>query len=192
MVLYSKEQLRKQYLSDRAAIDLQQSHEWIARMLEFFAQIPIPAPSRVLSYRAMPDKNEIPMDFFEDFLVNANAGFELCYPAITTHDGSMEAYLDDESLQWEKVAFGLEQPASGNRVDPRSVEVMLLPLLAFDRHGHRLGYGKGYFDRFLVRCRPNVVKIGFSWFEPLEAMPEIHPYDIPLDYCVTPEKLYVF
>jgi len=192
MVLNTKATLRKQFLTDRAGIELRQAHEWHARMLEYFANIPIPANSRILSYRSMPDKNEISMTFFEDFLLNEKIGSEFCYPAVNKEDGSMEAYLDDELLQWETVSFGLVQPASGNKVDPRSVEVVLVPLLAFDRRGHRLGYGKGYFDRYLARCRPNAVKIGFSWFEPMEELPEIHSYDIPLDYCVTPEKLYVF
>jgi 5-formyltetrahydrofolate cyclo-ligase len=192
MVLNTKANLRKQFISDRAGIELRQAHEWQARMLDFFANIPIPPNSRILSYRSMPEKNEIPMEYFEDFLMSEKKGLELCYPAIDSGDGSMEAYLDDESLEWETVSFGLKQPASGNRVDPRSVEVILLPLLTFDRSGHRLGYGKGYFDRYLVRCRPSAVKIGFSWFEPMEELPEIQSYDIPLDYCVTPEKLYVF
>ncbi|HSK11967.1 MAG TPA: 5-formyltetrahydrofolate cyclo-ligase, partial [Phnomibacter sp.] len=80
----------------------------------------------------------------------------------------------------------------GTLLDPTDIDVILVPLLAFDEQGHRLGYGKGFYDRFLKDCRPDALKIGLSWFEAETALPEIGAHDVPLNYCVTPHRLYVF
>jgi 5-formyltetrahydrofolate cyclo-ligase len=69
---------------------------------------------------------------------------------------------------------------------------VLIPLLAFDRKGHRVGYGKGYYDRFLRTCRKDVVKIGFSYFDPVEKIEDASRYDVRLNYCITPNDIYRF
>jgi len=55
-----------------------------------------------------------------------------------------------------------------------------------------VGYGKGYYDRFLKRCRTDCLKVGLSYFGPVETIPEAHDADIPLDCCITPEVIQTF
>ena len=64
--------------------------------------------------------------------------------------------------------------------------------MAFDGKGNRIGYGKGFYDEFLKNCSKDTLKIGLSFFEAEAAIDGIEPHDIPLDYCVTPEKIYTF
>ncbi len=87
--------------------------------------------------------------------------------------------------------YGIIEPAGNKIIDPKKIDVVFLPLLAFDKVGNRVGYGKGFYDVFLSECRPDAVKIGLSFFQAEEII-ESNENDIPLDYCVTPEKLYVF
>ena len=75
---------------------------------------------------------------------------------------------------------------------PSKIDVVFVPLLAFDKNGHRIGYGKGYYDKFLSSCKPDIIKIGLSFYEAEEAFQDVYPSDIPLDYCVTPKKVYRF
>jgi 5-formyltetrahydrofolate cyclo-ligase len=70
--------------------------------------------------------------------------------------------------------------------------VILVPLLAFDLKGFRVGYGGGYYDRFLVQCRPDAVRIGLSYFDPVEKIVDIDRYDVTLHSCVTPDETYHF
>ena len=70
--------------------------------------------------------------------------------------------------------------------------MVLVPLLAFDSKGYRVGYGKGFYDRFLKQCRNDCVKIGLSYFEPIDAINDAGEFDVPLDFCITPQKAYVF
>jgi 5-formyltetrahydrofolate cyclo-ligase len=72
------------------------------------------------------------------------------------------------------------------------LDVVFIPLLAFDEKGNRVGYGKGFYDRFLAKCRPETVKIGLSFFEATPEITDVSPDDIRLDWCVTPEKVYSF
>lgn len=64
--------------------------------------------------------------------------------------------------------------------------MVLVPLLSFDRRGHRVGYGKGYYDRFLRKCRPDCQKVGLSIFEPIDEISDANENDEPLDAAVTP------
>lgn len=71
------------------------------------------------------------------------------------------------------------------------IQLVLVPLLVFDQGGNRIGYGKGYYDGFLSGLSKNVVKIGLSFFPPVETVyPEAH--DIRLDACFTPGGGYNF
>jgi 5-formyltetrahydrofolate cyclo-ligase len=104
----------------------------------------------------------------------------------------MEVYEDNERLTWEATAYGIEQPRSGDIVSPLVIDCVLVPLLAFDEKGYRVGYGKGFYDRFLPVCRPGVISIGVSYFEAVPLISDTNEYDVPLTYCVTPQRLYVF
>lgn len=83
-------------------------------------------------------------------------------------------------------------PTSGVRCPTSQLDLVLVPLLAFDFNGHRVGYGGGYYDRFLAECRPDCLKIGLSLFAPVEEIDDIEPTDIKLDACVTPDNTYFF
>ena len=101
-------------------------------------------------------------------------------------------YLLTDSTLIKKNNWNIPEPVDGIEVPASKIEVVFIPLLAFDKLGHRVGYGKGFYDIFLAGCRKNVIKIGLSLFESEEKIPEILMSDIPLDYCVTPEKIYNF
>ncbi len=68
--------------------------------------------------------------------------------------------------------------------------LVLVPLLAFDKKGNRVGYGKGYYDRFLAHSEENTTKIGISLFEPLEEIVDADSFDVKLNYGITPDRVY--
>ena len=76
-------------------------------------------------------------------------------------------------------------------VSPSKIEVVFVPLLAYDKSGNRVGFGKGFYDSYLSKLKPEVIKIGLSFYPPEETIqPQTH--DVPLDYCITPEKVFTF
>ncbi|MGB8704367.1 MAG: 5-formyltetrahydrofolate cyclo-ligase [Gillisia sp.] len=104
----------------------------------------------------------------------------------------MHHFLLTDSTKLQKNKWNIPEPSGGIEISSEKIEVVFLPLLAFDKIGHRVGYGMGFYDKFLQSCRPEVLKIGLSLFEPEERIPGILSTDVPLDYCVTPNKIYSF
>ena len=105
---------------------------------------------------------------------------------------SMTHYLLTDNTRFKKNDYGIPEPVDGIVVPDDKIDVVFVPLLAFDTTGHRTGYGKGFYDRFLANCKTDVIKIGLSFFEAEEKISDVNPTDIVLDYCVTPNKVYKF
>ena len=84
------------------------------------------------------------------------------------------------------------EPPGDIAILPKDIDMVFVPLLSFDKNGYRVGYGKGYYDKFLANCREDLVKVGFSFFEPVVKIEDVDGYDIPLNYCLTPENFYSF
>lgn len=105
---------------------------------------------------------------------------------------SLEHMALQQDTQLAPNKWGIPEPVSGVLVLPKHIDVVFIPLLAFDRHGNRVGYGKGFYDRFLSECGPDTLKIGLSFFAPCETITDVDPWDIPLDWAVEPNGIYQF
>ena len=108
------------------------------------------------------------------------------------NESDLDSILLRENTELIENKWGIPEPSKGDAVDPQIIDVVFIPLLVFDKRGHRVGYGKGYYDRFLRSCRGDVIKIGLGYFEAIEEIQDINPEDIAMDYCVTPNKIYSF
>ena len=88
--------------------------------------------------------------------------------------------------------LGITEPEKGIKISPEQIDVIFLPLLAWDKSGNRLGYGKGFYDNFLSLCKKNTLKVGLSFFDPVEMIIDIRSEDIQMDFCVNPEGIKKF
>lgn len=108
----------------------------------------------------------------------------------TTRD--MRHYLLTDNTKIKTNQYGIPEPVDGLEVPVAKIDVVFVPLLAYDSDGHRVGYGKGFYDKFLAQCKPDVIKIGLSFFAPEQQLISFLPTDIRLNYCVTPTEVYSF
>ena len=99
--------------------------------------------------------------------------------------------IDDETIMIDN-KFGIPEPLSGFTLEPELIDLVFVPLLGFDEAGNRVGYGKGYYDKFLATCRQDVVIIGLSFLEAVKEIVDTDPWDVPLHYCITPNRVYEF
>ncbi|WP_194774931.1 5-formyltetrahydrofolate cyclo-ligase [Pararhodonellum marinum] len=114
------------------------------------------------------------------------------YTSVTDMEkGSMEGVALHPDAGFRQGKWGMLFPEPIELVSLQQLQVVFIPLLAYDLKGNRLGYGKGHYDQFLKSLGNKPVKIGLSFFPPMERIvPEDH--DIPLDMCVSPERIYYF
>ena len=101
-------------------------------------------------------------------------------------------YLLTDNTKITKNEYNIPEPVDGLEVPASKIDVVFVPLLAFDNAGHRAGYGKGFYDKFLTECKPETIKIGLSFFEPSAIIEDVFENDVKLDYCVTPNRVYEF
>lgn len=104
----------------------------------------------------------------------------------------MTHFLLTDNTKIKKNEYNIPEPVDGIEVPSKKIDVVFVPLLAFDKTGHRAGYGKGFYDKFLTDCKPETIKIGLSFFEAEEQIKDVFENDVKLDYCVTPDRVYEF
>lgn len=185
-----KEALRKIYKEKRAALtpaEIQKLEDFI---LIQFQKLDLEIPSLIMTYSASGKLNEFDPTNITDYCFFKNPQQVLFYPVIEK-DNSMICVVTDDTTIFEANKFGIDEPIDGLPMFPEEIDMVFVPLLAFDKTGNRVGYGKGYYDRFLKECREDIIKIGFSFFEAEEAI-DINAFDVKLDYCITPITIYSF
>lgn len=87
--------------------------------------------------------------------------------------------------------WGIPIPESFDKVGNEEIDLVFVPLLAYDLEGGRIGFGKGFYDVFLAHLESKVLKVGLSFFPPEVRLPK-ESHDISLDYCISPEKIFTF
>jgi 5-formyltetrahydrofolate cyclo-ligase len=117
---------------------------------------------------------------------------KVCTSITDIERNELHHYELTSSTRLKKNGWGTDEPVDAREVEVTSIDRVLIPLLAYDAKGNRIGYGKGFYDRFLSSCKVGTEKIGLSFFPAEDHIEDIHEADIPLDFCVTPTKTYRF
>ena len=157
-----------------------------------FQQLNLPFLSLVMSFYPIEEHKEVNTFIITDYLSFINPGLQIAYPKteMTTH--TMQAIICDEEDAFETNSLNIPEPIKCEAVDPLQIDLVLVPLLVFDKDGYRVGFGKGFYDRFLQQCSEDCIKVGLSYFDPVDAITDRNEFDVPLDFCITPQKAYVF
>ena len=112
-------------------------------------------------------------------------------PKLNLESKTIDSFLLTDSTPLKTNHLGISEPFNGIQINNNQIDLVFVPLLAFDNFGHRVGYGGGYYDKFLSKC-PRAIKVGLSYFDPINKIEDINSKDIKLDYCITPNKVYKF
>lgn len=179
----TKQELRSASLKKRAAIpnravlDTKIHQRLLAQ--DFYAQAK--TIMTYLSYKSEPDTHAL----IEKMLVS---GKTLCAP-VCSAAGYMESYAFSVFSVLTPSATGILEPPKDRLILPEDIDLILVPGCAFSPQGHRLGYGGGYYDRYLAKT--NAITCGL-FYEALQAefLPE--KTDVPLHYIMTEQNLYTF
>lgn len=185
-----KTELRKIYKEKRAALSPKDKEEMSLAIANQLIQMPIWDLTYYHLFLTIEHHHEIDTEFILHLLAGRDK--EIVISKSNFEDCSMTHFLLTDNTKINKNEFNIPEPVDGLEVPVTKIDVVFVPLLAFDKAGHRVGYGKGFYDNFLGACRENTIKIGLSFFEAVESIEGIYETDQQLDFCVTPNMVYNF
>lgn len=115
---------------------------------------------------------------------------ETLVPRVNSKKNEIESLKFTPETGLVQNSWQIYEPAHDEFVEAEKIDLVLVPLLCFDERGYRVGYGKGFYDKFLSRCGKNCLKIGLNYFPPVAEIEDVYKYDVKLDFCVTPEIIF--
>jgi 5-formyltetrahydrofolate cyclo-ligase len=191
-----KSEIREKALAERKSwtqekFNLKNSE--LLNQIKAFMQ-PLPRNLMLMSFQSMEHTREVMTSSMHSLLINEPYFHQLIFPKVEKNTSQLIPFLTDKKSKFEKSEWGILEPMEETavRLNPKDVDIIFIPLLALDTNGHRVGYGKGFYDRFLASTKPDVIKIGLSLEEPIEPIEDINPFDIGLDFAITPKSVYRF
>ena len=187
-----KKSIRAAFRQRRSGLTTKQTMELQQGIQETFHGLRLPSLRMVHRYVANPAGGEPDPAPLVEWLKIVNPDLVVALPRVEPESSVMQAVEYDGRSQLLDNRWGIPEPVQGRELPPEVFDIVLVPLLAFDRGGHRVGYGKGYYDRLLVRCRTDCIKAGLSFFDPVDAIEDVDGNDVRLDLCITPFRVYEF
>jgi 5-formyltetrahydrofolate cyclo-ligase len=188
----TKQELRKIYKAKRGGIHPKERLRMDNLLLLRFQQFNYASVRNLLAYWPISTQAEPNTHLFSRYLRHIVPGLTIAYPVVDSISIQMSALQINEDTIYQTNQWGITEPKEGAVLTPEQVDLIFIPLLIFDKQGYRVGYGKGFYDRYLPNCRKDVVKIGFSYFDPIDEITDRGQFDVPLTYCITPQQTYEF
>lgn len=186
----SKSALRKKYKALRNNLTHEELDDFSVAIANKLLKLPIWEERYYHLFLTIAEYKEIDTEFILNILAGKDK--DIIIPKTNFKDSSLTHFLLTDNTKIKKSTYNVPEPVDGIEVPSSKIDVVFVPLLAYDSKGNRIGYGKGFYDRFLAECKPDVIKIGLSFFPPETTDIETNSTDIRLDFCVTPNDVFHF
>ncbi len=186
----SKKDLRKKYKELRSKLSEDEIDDLSIDIANNLLKMSIWEQSFYHVFLSIQNKKEINSEFILHILQGKDKN--IVVSKSNFENNTLEHILLTDGTILKVNSWGIPEPTDGIPIPEDKIQVVFIPLLAFDEKGNRIGYGKGFYDKFLAKCNPDTLKIGLSFFSPEKEIKEVLPTDIRLDYCVTPLNVYTF
>lgn len=189
----NKNELRKIYLEKRKLLTHEDIEHFSKKIAKFFFQTFDPEKINYLHcFLPIERFHEIDTKLIIHQVWTAFSHIETVVPRVDFNTGEIENLKFTPVTELVENAWMIHEPTHNELVESEKIDAVLVPLLCFDKQGFRVGYGKGFYDKFLINCRADCKKIGLSCFPPVEEISDAQDFDVKLDFCITPEKIYKF
>ena len=186
-----KELIRKSFSSQRNLLSCddfeQRTKLLIKKTIELIIQV---QPKCVHCFLPIESKLEINTFPIIDFCLSKN--IQVVVPVSDFSDNSMQSANFNSSTPLTVKKYNIPEPTNPNIVNDEIIDFVITPLLAFDLNGFRVGYGKGFYDRFFNLINPESYKVGLSLFDPINEIKDVNKHDICLTHCITSHEVYTF
>jgi 5-formyltetrahydrofolate cyclo-ligase len=185
----NKAEIRKTAMQHRNALTLQELQTYSNSLLQHFSRLDFSAIHVIHVFLPIEKKKEPNTFLIIDWLQQQHPSIKIVVPRADFDTALMTHHTYPGLKELEKNLYDILEPANS---DPHQgpIDLVLIPLLGFDRQGYRVGYGKGFYDRFLQSI--DTLKVGLSFFPPVDEIADKDEYDVQMDLCITPERVYQF
>lgn len=188
-----KSELRKIFRERRIALSSEE-HSRLSRSIvdRLVSEIDLSSIAALQCYISLQHFGEVETSILFDRVWDAHSNVITTAPRVDEASGEIESFIFQHDTPTRENKWKIPEPIGAEIVAPEALDLILVPLLCFDRNGHRVGYGKGFYDRYLQKCRPDCIKAGLSFFSPVDAIDDVHEQDIALDICITADETFSF
>ena len=189
-----KKELRKFYSKLRNEITSDSIENYSSKISNiFFDNFNLSEIKNIHIFIPIQNKNEVNTWPIIKHIWNNFPHIQIVVPRIVGKDNDMENVCINQNTIFHTNNWGIEEPISEITINPDKIDLVLIPLLAVDRNGNRVGYGKGFYDKMLQNTNLKIIKIGLSFFDILEQeIEDVNEFDIPLDYLINQNGIVVF
>jgi 5-formyltetrahydrofolate cyclo-ligase len=184
----TKAELRATYKAKRQALNFQQIERYSIAIANQIVRLDIWKCTYYHTFLSIRKQKEVDTEILMHVLQGKDK--QIVVSQSNFKDFSLRHILLTDSTLLKENNFGIPEPQEGIEVPVDKIDVVFVPLFVSDFKGQRVGYGKGFYDRFLKNCRKDTLKIGLSFFEPVSLIPNIDSNDVPLDIVVTPDQVF--
>ena len=195
----TKADLRRTALARRMALDASAVARRSDKLREnLFREFPVAEWQWLHLFMALEKRNEPQTWPLVRWVVGEGLPLRLAVPVVQPDGEAMKHYELRPDTQLTQNRWGITEPVpdpiTAPEVLPGVLDAVLVPLLAVDRTGQRVGYGGGFYDRFLAQCRPGTQFIGLNVLDeaPVRRIADVLPTDVPLTACITPGRVWRF
>ena len=184
----NKIEARKKYLDLRKKLDNVQIISKSISISNNLQDLPIWEHNFYHIYLPIKEKNEV--DTMPIINILNNKKKKVLIPKSDFNNTTMKSFLLNDNTVLKKNKYGITEPIKNKEFLGR-IDVIFIPLVAYDLIGNRVGYGKGFYDKFLRNQNNKKLRVGLSFFNP-EKRIKIDEHDENLDFCVTPNRIFSF
>lgn len=185
----TKKELRKVAGEQRRLLSEAEVAEYSRALLEHFSSFDLSGVKTIHIFIPIAEKKEPDTFIFIDWLAIHHPQIKIIVPKADFNTALMTSHVYPGKESLVRNLYNILEPQKG-ALHTGDVDMVIVPMLAFDQRGYRVGYGKGFYDRFLLDI--DTLKIGLSFFGPVDPIADVNEYDVRLDFCITPERIYEF
>lgn len=187
-----KADLRTDYLERRSQISPSESSRLSEQIADrFFDEIDLSTIHTLHIFVRIQKFNEVDTSMICARLWRDHPQIRTAAPRTDFNSNELVSLGFDADTKLIENRWGIREPSAGPVISAEEIDIVLVPGLCFDAHGHRVGYGRGFYDRFLKRTRADCLKIGLCHFEPIDRIDDAHAADIRVDRLITPSAVVV-
>lgn len=183
-----KKDLRAKYKVLRASLTQEQMGQKSLAIANQLLSLTIWDKTYYHLFLTIEEQKEVDTEFILQILAGKDKEIVVSKSDFATNE--MTNYLLTDNTKFRKNEYNIPEPVNGLEVPVSKIDVVFVPLLAFDLIGNRVGYGKGFYDKFLSQCNAETIKIGLSFFDAENVIQDVSENDIKLNFCITPEKIF--